>query len=91
MQGSVGRSLRWSASTDLASKCAVLVTSLVAVRSLQPSSFGVFVGMSATTVMAAALWDFGLSALVTVDTQYRHHFFGVADKHSDGLNANAAE
>src|SRR3984893_14863081 len=33
----------------------------------------------------------GLSALVTVDTQYRHHFFGVADKHSDGLNANAAE
>jgi polysaccharide transporter, PST family len=72
MQGSVGRSLRWSASTDLASKCAVLVTSLVAVRSLQPSSFGVFVGMSATTVMAAALWDFGLSALVTREIASGH-------------------
>ena len=61
----VGRSLRWTAGTDLASKCAVLVTSLVAVRSLQPSWFGVFVGMSATTLMASALWDFGLSALLT--------------------------
>lgn len=71
-QGSVGRSLRWSAGTDLASKCAVLATSLVAVRSLQPSSFGVFVGMSATTVMAAALWDFGLSALVTREIASGH-------------------
>jgi O-antigen/teichoic acid export membrane protein len=65
MQSPVGRSLRWSAGTDLASKCAVLVTSLIAVRSLQPSWFGVFVGMSATTLMAGALWDFGLSALLT--------------------------
>lgn len=59
------RSLRWSAGTELASKCAVLVTSLIAVRSLAPSWFGVFVGMSATTLMAGALWDFGLSALLT--------------------------
>jgi len=62
---SLGRSLRWSAGTDLASKCAVLVTSLMAVRSLHPSGFGVFVGMSATTLMAGAVWDFGLSALLT--------------------------
>ncbi|HEV3162614.1 MAG TPA: oligosaccharide flippase family protein, partial [Isosphaeraceae bacterium] len=68
----VGRSLRWSAGTDLASKSAVLVTSLVAVRSLQPSWFGVFVGMSATTLMASALWDFGLSALLTREVASGH-------------------
>ena len=33
----------------------------------------------------------GLSALVTVDTKYRHSLFGAADKHSDALNAKAAE
>jgi membrane fusion protein (multidrug efflux system) len=34
----------------------------------------------------------GLSALVTVDTQYRHSLFGAAGgQHSDGLNAKAAE
>jgi O-antigen/teichoic acid export membrane protein len=68
----VGRSLRWSAGTDLASKGAVLVTSLVAVRSLQPSWFGVFVGMSATTLMAGSLWDFGLSALLTREVASGH-------------------
>jgi len=68
----VGRSLGWSAGTDLASKCAVLVTTLIAVRSLQPSKFGVFVGMSATTIMAAALWDFGLSSLLTREVAAGH-------------------
>jgi membrane fusion protein (multidrug efflux system) len=33
----------------------------------------------------------GLSALVTVDTNYRHSLFGAADRHSDALNAKAAE
>src|SRR5437868_1637172 len=43
----VGRSLGWSLGTDLTAKGAVLVTTLIAVRSLQPSKFGVFIGMSA--------------------------------------------
>jgi O-antigen/teichoic acid export membrane protein len=61
----VGRPLGWSVGTDLAAKAAVLVTTLIAVRSLPPSKFGIFVGMSASALMAAALWDFGLSPLLT--------------------------
>jgi len=33
----------------------------------------------------------GLSALVTVDTMYRHNVFGAADKPSDAVSAKAAE
>jgi membrane fusion protein, multidrug efflux system len=33
----------------------------------------------------------GLSALVTVDTRYRHGLFGAAGTHGDALNAGAVQ
>jgi O-antigen/teichoic acid export membrane protein len=55
----------WAFSGDAASKAAVLVASLVAVRSLEPVNFGLFIGLSATAILSASLWDLGVSSLLT--------------------------
>ncbi len=63
--GSVVRALGWSLTTDLASKLAVLVATFIAVRSLQPLAFGQFIALTATALLAATVWDIGVSYLVT--------------------------
>jgi O-antigen/teichoic acid export membrane protein len=55
----------WAFSGDAASKAAVLVASLVAVRSLEPVDFGLYIGLSATAILSASLWDLGVSSLLT--------------------------
>ncbi|MFN8556267.1 MAG: hypothetical protein U0531_02590 [Dehalococcoidia bacterium] len=57
--------LLWTLSGDLLSKVAVLATTLIAVRGLAPTHFGQFIGFSATAVLAASLWDAGVSTLLT--------------------------
>lgn len=47
------------------SKVAVLVTNLIAVRALEPVEFGLYVGLSATAILSASLWDAGVSTLLT--------------------------
>ncbi len=64
-QPRIASSLGWSTGTDLASKAAVLIATLVAIRALSPALFGAFVGLSATATLGAAVWDFGLSQLLT--------------------------
>lgn len=50
---------------DVSSKLGLLVTTLIAVRSLAPWEFGQFVGLSATALVAASVWDVGVSPLLT--------------------------
>src|SRR5260221_6755211 len=60
----LAKSFFWSFSGGFASKAALLVTSLVAVRALDPVEFGTYIGMSATALLASFFWDFGLSTLL---------------------------
>jgi O-antigen/teichoic acid export membrane protein len=50
---------------DVASRIAVLVTTLVAVRALDPAQFGLYIVLYAIALVAAALWDLGVSVVVS--------------------------
>jgi O-antigen/teichoic acid export membrane protein len=54
-----------SAVPDVVGKIAFMVTAVAAARSLDPSSFGQFVGLLAAAVMAGALWDMGLTTVLS--------------------------
>jgi O-antigen/teichoic acid export membrane protein len=49
---------------DLAAKAALLLTTFCAARLLDPPGFAVYAGLQATAVIAAAIWDAGISTLV---------------------------
>ena len=55
----------WLMSGDGLSKVALLVTTLVAARAMSPLDFGRYISLWAAAVVAAALWDAGVSTLVT--------------------------
>jgi len=55
----------WALSGDAISKVAVLCTNIIAVRSLEPIEFGLYVGLWATAILSASLWDVGVSTLLT--------------------------
>jgi O-antigen/teichoic acid export membrane protein len=57
--------LAWSMSTDASAKAATLVTTFVAIRALAPRQFGQVVGLYAVALLAASLWDLGVSSLLT--------------------------
>jgi O-antigen/teichoic acid export membrane protein len=59
------RSLFWLLSGDALAKLATLATTLVAVRVLNPLGFGLYIGLYATSVLAASSWDLGISSLLT--------------------------
>jgi O-antigen/teichoic acid export membrane protein len=61
----VVRFFLWTLSGDAVSKGAVLVTNLIAVRALEPLEFGLYIGFSATAILAASLWDAGVAGLLT--------------------------
>jgi O-antigen/teichoic acid export membrane protein len=61
----LGTGLSWSAATDVGSKLAVLLTTFVLVRALAPVTFGQYIGLVATSMLAAAIWDAGSSTLLT--------------------------
>jgi O-antigen/teichoic acid export membrane protein len=50
---------------DLASKAALLLSTVVAARLLEPAAFAVYAGLLAVGLLAAALWDAGISTVVT--------------------------
>jgi O-antigen/teichoic acid export membrane protein len=54
-----------SAVPDVVGKLAFMVATVTAARSLEPSSFGQFVGLLAAAVMASALWDVGLTTVLS--------------------------
>ncbi|MEX0631019.1 MAG: oligosaccharide flippase family protein [Chloroflexota bacterium] len=56
-----------SASGDLASKLAVVVVSIMAARALAPEVFATYLGLLAAAHVGAAVWDAGVSTLVTVE------------------------
>jgi O-antigen/teichoic acid export membrane protein len=58
-------SLFWLLSGDALAKLATLVTTLVAVRVLDPLEFGLYTGFSATALLAGSMWDLGVSSLLT--------------------------
>ena len=60
----VTRLLAWSISTDAAAKASVLALAIVAARALEPERFAQFVGFVAVMLLAAAIWDFGVSPLI---------------------------
>lgn len=47
------------------SRVAVLLTTLIAVRVLAPGEFGLYVSLYAVALIAAAIWDLGLSVVVS--------------------------
>ena len=49
-------------------KVAVLATSLIAAEALSPGQFGRYASLYALTFFAAAVWDFGVSTLLTRET-----------------------
>jgi hypothetical protein len=53
----VVRTFLWAFTGDAISKVAILATSLIAARALTPVEFGFYLGLSATTIIAAAFWD----------------------------------
>jgi len=61
----VARRFAWVFTGESISKIAVLATSLIAVRALAPVEFGIYLGLVATTIIAAALWDLGVSTVLT--------------------------
>jgi O-antigen/teichoic acid export membrane protein len=74
---SIGRrllvqSFLWSFSGDMLSKVAVLATTLIAARSLNPAAFGQFIGLAATSVLAASVWDTGVTMLLTREAAAGH-------------------
>lgn len=65
------RALIWSSGGDAVSKLAVLATTVVAARSLDPIRFGLFIGLSALLVLSSAVWDAGSSVVVTREVAAR--------------------
>jgi O-antigen/teichoic acid export membrane protein len=61
----LARDIAWSGAGDVVGKAAVLLTTVAAAHGLSPSAFGLFVGLSASVLISAALADFGMSQLVT--------------------------
>ena len=61
----MAQSLVWTFAGDLSAKAAVLLTVFIAVRAFSPAGFGQYVTLSATALLAAALWDAGGSPLLT--------------------------
>jgi O-antigen/teichoic acid export membrane protein len=51
--------------SEVASKGAVLATTVAAARLLDPSAFAAYSGLLAVALLAAAFWDAGISTLVT--------------------------
>jgi lipopolysaccharide exporter len=49
---------------DLASKAAVLATTVVVARLLDPATFAVYAGLLAVTILAGSFWDAGISTVV---------------------------
>jgi O-antigen/teichoic acid export membrane protein len=59
------RSFSWVLSGDVASRVAVLFTTLVAVRALEPAPFGLYIVLYALALVAVAVWDLGVSIVVS--------------------------
>jgi O-antigen/teichoic acid export membrane protein len=57
----------WTLGGDSASKVAVLILNLLAARELVPTQFGLYVGILAVSLLGSALWDAGVSTLVSVE------------------------
>jgi hypothetical protein len=55
----MAQSLVWTFAGDLSAKAAVLLTVFIAVRAFASAGFGQDVTLSATALLAAALWDAG--------------------------------
>jgi|GEM_PF-3070819 len=51
---------------DLGSKIAVLLTTIAAANLVDPDRFAAYVGLLAVSLIAAAIWDAGISTLVSV-------------------------
>jgi len=68
----VMRTFFWAFSGEAISKIAILATSLIAVRALSPVEFGLYLGLSATTLLAAAFWDAGVSVVMTRELAAKH-------------------
>src|SRR6188768_3882608 len=52
---------------DLGSKIAVLITTLAAANLVDPDRFAGYVGLMAISLIAGALWDAGISTVVSVE------------------------
>lgn len=65
MRVALAKPVAWLIGGDALSKLALLVTVVVAARAMSPLDFGRYLGLWATAVVAAALWDAGVSTLVT--------------------------
>jgi O-antigen/teichoic acid export membrane protein len=61
----LGKPVAWLMGSDGVSKLALLVATIVAARAMSPIELGRYIGLWATAVVAAALWDAGVSTLVT--------------------------
>ena len=61
------RALGKSGGGDLLAKAAVLLASVVAARLLDPAAFATYVALLAVAVLAGAVWDMGISTLVTTN------------------------
>jgi O-antigen/teichoic acid export membrane protein len=57
--------LSWAATGELCGKAALLVTTVEIARGTTPNVFGQFIAYTAVAMVAAGIWDFGLSTLVT--------------------------
>jgi O-antigen/teichoic acid export membrane protein len=54
-----------STAADVLSKVAILLTAVAAARLLDPSPFAQYVGLFATSLIAAAAWEFGSTTVIT--------------------------
>jgi lipopolysaccharide exporter len=59
--------LAWTFGGGFLTRGAVLVTTLIAARALNPQDFGEYVGLCAVALLAAGLWDLGLTALAVIE------------------------
>jgi O-antigen/teichoic acid export membrane protein len=58
-------SLSWVLSGDVLARVAVLATTFVAVRALTPALFGLYIVLYALALVAAVVWDLGVSVVVS--------------------------
>ncbi len=65
--GKLAGFIGWTFSGGLVAKTAVVVTTVVAARSLNPHQFGEYVGLTAAALLASGLWDLGVSALLIIE------------------------
>src|SRR5215207_3768202 len=68
----VVRTFLWAFTGDAISKVAILATSLIAARALTPVEFDLYLGLSATTIIAAAFWDARVGIVVTRELAAKH-------------------